>query len=347
MKKMGVKVGFTEEEKNKIAQLYKGGMSLRKIGLKYNIAKSTVKNNIKHLVEFRPKSKIKLKEVQEEVIKMYSEGVSLYNIGRKLNLSDCTVKKFLKEKGLYEIDIESLKYKDMIVDILEKVYEGLPLSKIENELGVSKSTVSIYVNYLDKIPEGYYDKNRKYLLKKEFFIEDFYKNPFEIGFLVSRAVPVNRACILGVDFYCKNKNKEIFEEIKDKFTDKEIKNAVNYKGDYFMLDIISKEIYNLFKNIEEDKKYIQKFIDLGLGKEFFRGYIFANKTFLIKEDGTKRFSFSFRQNYIFDMFLDFIKANDINLYENLRGKTKIHKTTKSFILYKSNCNKLMDILSEN
>ena len=60
--KIGKKRNFSDEQKKEFARLYNEGNSLRAIAKMFDTSKGTIKNNIKDLVDFRPKTSAKSEE---------------------------------------------------------------------------------------------------------------------------------------------------------------------------------------------------------------------------------------------------------------------------------------------
>ena len=348
-KKTGVKRNFSIEEKKEFARLYNEGYSLRKIGQMFDTSKVTIKTNIKDLVTFRPKTIAKEQHNKEKIINMYEEGKSISYISKQIGVSSTTVKTVLGRANIDCVDVSTLKYAEYLPKIIELAYEGKSLREISEETNICKATLSSYLNWLNKIPKDYYDKNRTYNLDIGYVLSLERDNLYELGLLLSTYTTTNRNGILGVDLYIhENILKEHFR-ITRKFTNKKYFKADNYKRKpMYVLNIISEELFKYFK--EFDFESISK-LSIDERKSFFKGYLLGCITHTIVKNkiGTEkiylvdRYQIRFPNKEIFYEFLKYLESVNCETYfKVLRlSKSSKNKNTISFPMYNNDCEKLL------
>ena len=351
--KIGKKRNFSDEQKKEFARLYNEGNSLRAIAKMFDTSKGTIKNNIKDLVDFRPKTSAKSEENINSIIKLYNEEVSIKDIAIKMNASPNTIKTILGREGYLDLDIYSLKYHELLPQIIEMVYAGQSLSNISKQLDISKATLSNYINWLNKVPDNYYDKNRNFELDENYVLNLLNTNIYELGILMNKFSIVNRTFVLGVDFYTsKYLYNQHFKTTRN-FTDKQYIEADNYKNkEMYMLTIISKKLFNYFKNF--DFEIIKNLNDIDK-KMFLKGYIQGNihptdKKYKISSGETKSikiYTVRFSNRIFFDIFLNYLNKYDDYLFEKISKKClKILSSEAksiSFQIYQKDCKHLLNL----
>lgn len=343
--KIGKKRNFSKEEKEEFARLYNEGYSLRKIGEKFNASKATIKNNIKDLVVFRVKTKAKEGDNESRIIKMYKEGKSLSYIAATIGTTSDTVKRILGRKGLIYVDVTSLKYAEYLPTIIELAYEGKSLSEIQEKTNIGKATLSNYLNWLNKIPEDYYDKNRAYMLNEDYITKLRETNLYELGVITSTYLVTNRSGTLGVDFFA---SKGFFKEhsrVSRHFTNKNYLEATNYKvKSMYRLSIISSKLFKHFKEFDfgfiRDLTMIEK-------KEFLRGYIQGciSPSYSRSKNryGEIQYSVKFSNKTVFDEFMNYLSDVNNKMYLEISSLAKNNEKTNSvsFVIYENTYENLL------
>lgn len=91
---------------DEIAELYKNGVTLRKIGKKYDIGHASIKSILVDLGIYEPNRKVLSKDIPEcehqNIIDMYKNGVDILEIAKKYGVGHGLIRKILK---YYNIDI--------------------------------------------------------------------------------------------------------------------------------------------------------------------------------------------------------------------------------------------------
>ena len=351
-KKIGVKRNFSQEEKNELARLYNEGHSLREIGRMFDVSMNTIKTNIKDLVTFRPRTVAKEKNNREKIIRMYEEGESISYISNKIGANVNTIKQILGRADIDCIDIASLKYAEYLPKIIELAYEGNTLSEISKETNICKSTLSNYLNWLNKIPKDYYDKNRTYKLDIDYILSLEKNNLYELGLLLSTYSITNRNGTLGIDLYSPKKIFEEHSRVTRKFTNKNYLKADNYKNkQMYILNIISDKLFNYFNEL--DFEFIDK-LNIDERKNFFKGYLLGcitytpakNKNVLGNEYFIDKYQIRFPNKEIFHSFLKYAEEVDKEVYFKISKLSENYKYKYSITLhpYQNDCEKILNTI---
>ncbi len=182
------KMSVLENNKDKIIELSKSGISNKELGKKYNcsnrlIASFLKKYNIKSICTGSYKI-VDLSQYENQIINQYKDGKSAYSISKELNLKIASVNKLLKLKG-FNISDGHRKYKGdtelktlaseivriyleekIGVDTIAKRFgtTGSSIRKIINDAGVMRD----YKYYQYDIDENYFScintRNKAYIL---------------------------------------------------------------------------------------------------------------------------------------------------------------------------------------
>lgn len=96
---MAKKIEFSEEQINKIVELYKNKNTPTEIGEIYNVSKATIKRLLSNLGVLNKHPRL-TEDRKDKMCELYINGMHLYQIGKELKCNQNTVVNVLKERNI-------------------------------------------------------------------------------------------------------------------------------------------------------------------------------------------------------------------------------------------------------
>ncbi|MBQ3422030.1 MAG: hypothetical protein IJH34_10250, partial [Romboutsia sp.] len=254
--------------KDEFIKLYKEGMSLRQIALKYEISKNVISNLVKEDMQLRQKSGVE--GMEKEFYELYQQGRTINSIANEYNVSYSSVSRLLRKH--FNIEKSNRKYEHLVENFKREYKEGKSLTKIAEKYNVSRQTILDYISEEKVKSRNYSETSRIYSLDEDYFNKINEIKAYQLGIFYAIGSMYNESTI---DLKIINKKSDlIFEAIKG-ISDKTSKNLNKNKYDNSVcLRLNSKILKGRLDEIGLSKGELN--INKEFRKYFFDGYFKGN-----------------------------------------------------------------------
>lgn len=257
-------------------QEYESGDSLRKIGERHDVDKTTVKYHLKGVVKFREKSPNK--KYADEWYQLWKDGWSKADIARKYKVTTNIVSNILsKEKGVVKKRTGRRRFEHLL-PVFKEMYEaGYDLTDISKKTGASRQTVLNYLNDDGVKIRTYSEVNRVHAVQEDYFdVIDSDRKAYMLGLVFSSGTLLEHHSSKSLQLTVAKDRKHVIEEVFRELTDKKLTDIlfIEEKGQY-VDRIFSKHMYGSLKRLGMGVRDEAVFPDFtgSYRAEFLRGYL--------------------------------------------------------------------------
>ena len=279
---------FTQDEKNKIVELYNQCLSLRAIAKEFSISRKCIKKiidefniDIRHDNYLTNKRKINESEY-ENIVELYKSGLYATEIAEKYNVSSTTILNILKTLNVpINRFIRKTKFSEKdIRDMCDLYDSGKTLLEISMIYDVDKSEISFLFNKIGKQCKDCSHAAQIYNINEEFFdVIDTQEKAYVLGMLYADGNNYTKTNKVRIGLQARDVHilEDILRVMDSNIPLSFYKSKYENCQDIYVLTISNKHISETLNNLGmvPNKSLILEFpewLDENLYPHFIRGY---------------------------------------------------------------------------
>lgn len=250
-------------------ELYKQGVSIRKIATKYGVNKNSVSRLIKEKIELRPKRSV-TKEQIDMFYNDYLSGMTIYAIAKKHKLAHGVVyNALLKEYGVRPNEYSV--YEHLVDDFKKDYTDGLSLRQIGLKYGISADTVNKYLMAETFERRDYSESGRLYEIDEYYFDELNKEKAYQLGIIFSIGNIATDSLRNYLSLSTRTKDTDLIFKAINGITDKDEKTLEHDGKGSYHVRIHCTHLADTLKMYGLGQKFIN--IPKEYYKEFLEGYL--------------------------------------------------------------------------